>query len=208
MTSWSEKLKEASALVLALAAAGATSGLLIVLAMALSYNWGRESVSPEGPAAWVQAGGSILAILVTGFFAVWTTTRGERQSTQNRKADESALFDSCYQLADDAAKAHSRIAKKINGEVPGEDKNWFDSGRLRSVDQSILVMLSKNITAHALIELLTIRRELALTIGDIEVLNMNPGRESDFERDARGKAHTRTRVIEKAANTLRELNND
>ncbi|WP_146075501.1 hypothetical protein [Achromobacter xylosoxidans] len=202
------RLKEASTVVLALAAAGATSGLLIALAMAGAYAWGRESTGPEGPAAWVQAAGSILAIIVTGGIAVGTVWHGASRSRKEREADELALLRSCAGLAEDAANAHRRLAAKINGRVAGEDGSDAGLGRLRSVDQSILVMLAKGIPPGALTELLAIRRELAITIEDVELLKRHPNRGGDFRKNALTNAVRRTEVIESSHENLKAMEFD
>ncbi|MNL07259.1 hypothetical protein D3C87_1279310 [compost metagenome] len=106
--SFSEKLKHATGLTLVLAAAGATAGLLVVCVMAGTYAWARSGIGTEGMAAWVQAVGSILAVLI----AVMISARDRKivRDDRHREQIERRIAVS-YDLAAVALELQLRIAK-------------------------------------------------------------------------------------------------
>lgn len=157
--------------------------------------WGQRFFLSSDAPAWTQAVGAILAIVGTAWAAIWSVRRSEQRAREDSSRQDAALIRSCVLIAKEAHSAHARAADKMNGRAGGVHPQTIESARLRSVDASALAMLTKGAPAEALECLLIVRRELAMTIEDIEQINLRPSVRDGFREDAERQAEKRTKAV-------------
>jgi len=167
--------------------------------------WGQRFFLSNDAPAWTQAVGAILAIAGTAWAAIWSVRRSEQRNREDRSRQDAALIRSCALIAKEAHSAHARAADKMNRRGRGIHPQTIESARLRSVDASALAMLTKGAPAEALELLLVLRRELAMTIEDIEEINLRPSVRDEFREDAERQADKRTRAVGEACQRLEAM---
>lgn len=167
--------------------------------------WGQRFFLRDEAPAWTQAVGAILAVAGTAWAAIWSVRRSEQRARDDSSRQDVALIRSCVLIAKEAHSAHARTAAKMNGRAGGVHPQTIESARLRSVDASALAMLTKGAPAEALECLLIVRRELAMTIEDIEEINLRPNVRNEFRDAAERQADKRTMAAELAYLRLEKI---
>ncbi|MBU7435846.1 hypothetical protein [Paraburkholderia fungorum] len=126
--------------------------------------------SSSDTAAWVQAWGSILAILASAGVAIWQARTAQKLTLftieQQRKADDMRVADALLEIATNALKLQKHMAMKLDSRqsimAAAEDQLPFDMPEVyayeRALDRIELHQLPSNLVSLALIVAATFRQ--------------------------------------------------
>lgn len=153
----------------------------------------------NGLAAWVQAFGSIGAI-IGGLAAVrLSANRSALHARAERRQRELGMVRASYEIVLHVSHALYSVVTKLKETSPVHP---IGVTRLEDLQQSLLVLISKDLPPGALTEVLHAKRELAYALADLRARKEDPMiDQSSLLKKARGR-HRRTK---EARATLRAL---
>ena len=118
--------------------------------------------------AWVQAIGSILAILFAVAVAYWQTTRGEKERRREQGERELALSKACGRLSEQAQRqvhiACDALSQRERAIRPADRANYARLHDLDGLLAVITAMTVQPIPAEVLEVLLEVRQQCAATL--------------------------------------------
>lgn len=160
---------------------------------------GWKGLSPSDWASWVQAVGSIAAII--GSFRI--AQRQTLAATLSRRVEQleldAALIAACQHLVADTTKCLFNISKKYKA-MEWDGHSLIGVERLVDLQQTYLALCMKPVPAAAFSLLLEAKKELAYTLTDVRDHNAA----SDLSADHRKKAASRLVRIRGIRNELLE----
>ncbi len=180
---------------------GLTYVALVVLALATGAVIGNRWTSTEA-AAWVQAIGSIVAIL--GAFAV-ALFQGKQQIQllQDEKyLDELEASRLVVALADDAIFAIRDASKAITAHRGGGEPFSAETDRLERSEAGMLAVLPTRVPARMVFDVIVFQRLLTYSL---RALRQRQGSSADFTPRTRGSAEARLTEALKRLDSLRRL---
>lgn len=156
-------------------------------------------------AAWVQAFGSIAAIVGAGLIARWEFRTAESVRQIDNLELKIELARACFSAANDAVVAMVHFAEKVQLRIGGGPKIGVE--RLEEMQFTFRALLNKNVPAPVLEHLLVIQREIAYALSEIRMLNEDENHPIDILRGAIRKSNSRPGPIKESAKELLKLLN-
>lgn len=142
--------------------------VLVGVAAILSPGF-RDFVFSGETAAWAQAFGTVVAILASARVARWSFDANAKQRKQEKLESDAALLRACYDFSKDAFVVLENARGKFESVQLGVTK--IGTERIEEIQQTLRILLAKNIPASSIQYMLIMQREIAYTLTAVRKAN-------------------------------------
>lgn len=113
--------------------------------------------------SWVQAVGSILAIVAASGGIAWQIRHSEAMRSREKHEKDVALARGCLHVVRDARRAVSHTTKKMRDALRGQPMR-FDAERLEEVQYILRALIAKDLPSQVVPFVLIAQREVAYSL--------------------------------------------
>lgn len=179
--------------------------LMVVIGVAAILSPGfRCFVANSTTAAWVQAFGSIGAIVGTAVIARQGFIANDKRRQRDDLEAKAEITLACHGAAQDVYTALKNLPKKAA--IRNQAGTKIGSERIEEIQSTLRILLGKSVPAALIKPLMGLQREIAFTINDIRLLDASMGATTQADRiEATNQLAKRPDVVISLANEIKSL---